>query len=123
MLSEEKFFEKAEAFNLFPTVDGNYYTYDELYNKIKEVTAPYFTKESLKEIHHSYSTNKCESLNYVVTKFLPKDKHLQGTICAKGCVYLAVAINSDGFCKTKGTSAYFKLFSTYKSPCSNTQYF
>jgi len=35
MLSEEKFFEKAEAFNLFPTVDGNYYTYDELYNKIK----------------------------------------------------------------------------------------
>ena len=35
MLSEEKFFEKAEAFNLFPTVDDNYYTYDELYNKIK----------------------------------------------------------------------------------------
>ena len=35
MLSEEKFFEKAEAFNLFPSVDGNYYTYDELYNKIK----------------------------------------------------------------------------------------
>lgn len=35
MLSEEKFFEKAEAFNLFPTVDGNYYIYDELYNKIK----------------------------------------------------------------------------------------
>ena len=35
MLSEEKFFEKAEAFNLFPTVDGNYFTYDELYNKIK----------------------------------------------------------------------------------------
>ena len=35
MLSEEKFFEKAEAFSLFPTVDGNYYTYDELYNKIK----------------------------------------------------------------------------------------
>ncbi len=35
MLSEEKFFEKAEAFNLFPTVDGSYYTYDELYNKIK----------------------------------------------------------------------------------------
>ena len=35
MLSEEKFFEKAEAFNLFPTVDGNYYTYDELHKKIK----------------------------------------------------------------------------------------
>ena len=35
MLSEEKFFEKAEAFALYPTVDGKYYTYDELYNKIK----------------------------------------------------------------------------------------
>ena len=35
MLSEEKFFEKAEAFNLFPTVDGKYYTYDELHKKIK----------------------------------------------------------------------------------------
>ena len=35
MLSEEKFFEKAETFNLYPTVDGSYYTYEELYNKIK----------------------------------------------------------------------------------------
>ena len=35
MLSEEKFFEKAEAFALYPTVDGDYYTYEELYNKIK----------------------------------------------------------------------------------------
>ncbi len=35
MLSEEKFFDKAEAFALYPTVDGTYFTYDELYNKIK----------------------------------------------------------------------------------------
>ncbi len=35
MLSEEKFFEKADAFALYPTVDGKYYTYDELYNVIK----------------------------------------------------------------------------------------
>ncbi|MBU3823027.1 molecular chaperone HtpG [Flavobacteriaceae bacterium XHP0103] len=35
MLSEEKFFEKANDFALYPTVDGTYYTYDELYNKIK----------------------------------------------------------------------------------------
>ena len=35
MLSEEKFFEKSEAFALYPTVDGTYYTYKELYNKIK----------------------------------------------------------------------------------------
>ena len=35
MLSEEKFFEKADAFALYPTVDGKFYTYDELYNSIK----------------------------------------------------------------------------------------
>ena len=35
MLSEDKFFEKAEAFALYPTVDGTYYTYEELFNKIK----------------------------------------------------------------------------------------
>jgi len=35
MLSEDKFFEKADAFALYPTVDGKYYTYDELYNAIK----------------------------------------------------------------------------------------
>ncbi|MEZ4796053.1 MAG: molecular chaperone HtpG [Flavobacteriaceae bacterium] len=35
MLSEEKFFEKADAFTLYPSVDDKYYTYEELYNKIK----------------------------------------------------------------------------------------
>jgi molecular chaperone HtpG len=35
MLSEEKFFEKSDKFTLYPTVDGKFYTYEELYNKIK----------------------------------------------------------------------------------------
>lgn len=35
MLSEEKFFEKADAFALYPSVDGKFYTYQELYDKIK----------------------------------------------------------------------------------------
>ena len=35
MLSEEKFFEKSEKFALYPTVDDKFYTYEELYNKIK----------------------------------------------------------------------------------------
>ncbi|QED37635.1 molecular chaperone HtpG [Antarcticibacterium arcticum] len=36
MLSEEKFFEKADAFALYPTVDKKYYTFKELEEKIKE---------------------------------------------------------------------------------------
>ncbi|WP_290697548.1 molecular chaperone HtpG [Lacinutrix sp.] len=35
MLSEDKFFEKADAFTLYPTVDNKYYTYEELENTIK----------------------------------------------------------------------------------------
>ncbi|NQX85990.1 MAG: molecular chaperone HtpG [Flavobacteriaceae bacterium] len=59
MLSEEKFFEKAEAFNLFPTVDGKYYTYDELYNAIKAKQTDKDDKlvilyASNKDAQHSY---------------------------------------------------------------------
>jgi molecular chaperone HtpG len=35
MLSEDKFFEKAEKFALYPTVDGNHYTFEELQEKVK----------------------------------------------------------------------------------------
>ena len=34
MLTEDKFFEKAEKFALYPTVDGTYYTFEELREKI-----------------------------------------------------------------------------------------
>lgn len=36
MLSEDKFFEKADKFALYPTVDGNYFTFAELQEKIKD---------------------------------------------------------------------------------------
>ena len=35
MLSEEKFFEKAQDFTLYPTVDGTFFTFEELKEKIK----------------------------------------------------------------------------------------
>ncbi|NVN19560.1 molecular chaperone HtpG [Muricauda sp. HICW] len=36
MLSEDKFFEKADKFALYPTIDGNFYTFEELEAKIKD---------------------------------------------------------------------------------------
>lgn len=36
MLSEDKFYDKAKAFTLYPTVDDAYYTLDELKEKIKD---------------------------------------------------------------------------------------
>jgi molecular chaperone HtpG len=35
MLSEEKFFEKAKSFALYPTVGGKFYTFEELQEKLK----------------------------------------------------------------------------------------
>lgn len=36
MLTEDKFFEKADKFALYPTTDGDYYTFEELQEKIKD---------------------------------------------------------------------------------------
>ncbi|MDT0540822.1 MULTISPECIES: molecular chaperone HtpG [Croceitalea] len=59
MLSEDKFFEKAEKFALYPTVDGSYFTFDELLAKVKdsqtdkdEKTVILYTSD--KEAQHSY---------------------------------------------------------------------
>ncbi|MBT8266751.1 MAG: molecular chaperone HtpG [Bacteroidia bacterium] len=60
MLSEEKFFEKADAFALYPSVDGTYYTYDELYNKIK---ANQTDKDDKLVI--LYASNKDEQHSYI----------------------------------------------------------
>ena len=36
MLSEDKFFEKAQKFALYPTVNNDYFTFDELKDKISK---------------------------------------------------------------------------------------
>ncbi|MFD2823255.1 molecular chaperone HtpG [Lacinutrix iliipiscaria] len=60
MLSEEKFFEKADAFALYPTVDGAYFTYEELFNKIK---AKQTDKDDKLVI--LYASNKDEQHSYI----------------------------------------------------------
>ena len=59
MLSEEKFFEKADKFALYPTVDGAFYTLEELQEKIKDLQTDKDDKlvvlyASDKEAQHSY---------------------------------------------------------------------
>ena len=60
MLSEDKFFEKADAFALYPTVDGAHYTYEELFNKIK---ANQTDKDDKLVI--LYASNKDEQHSYI----------------------------------------------------------
>ena len=62
MLSEDKFFEKSEKFALYPSVDEKFYTYEELYNKIKAKQTDKDDKliilyASDKEAQHSYIEN------------------------------------------------------------------
>ncbi|WP_103864561.1 molecular chaperone HtpG [Aquimarina sp. I32.4] len=59
MLSEDKFFEKADKFALYPTVDGSYFTFEELQAKIKDTQTDKDDKlvilyASDKDEQHSY---------------------------------------------------------------------
>lgn len=70
MLSEDKFFEKADTFALYPTVDGKYYTYDEMYNAIKAKQTDKDDKliilyASNQEAQHSY-IEAAKAKNYEV---------------------------------------------------------
>ena len=60
MLSEEKFFEKAQAFALYPTVDDTYFTIEELKEKIK----PLQTDKDDKLVV-LYASNKDEQHAYI----------------------------------------------------------
>tara|TARA_R110002051_G_scaffold157113_2_gene228712 strand:- start:5768 stop:7657 length:1890 start_codon:yes stop_codon:yes gene_type:complete len=59
MLSEDKFFEKADKFALYPTVDGKFFTFEELQEKLKVNQTDKDNKlvilyASDKEAQHSY---------------------------------------------------------------------
>ncbi|MEL6975821.1 MAG: molecular chaperone HtpG [Bacteroidota bacterium] len=60
MLSEDKFFEKAEKFALYPTVDGKYFTYDELV----EATKAAQTDKDDKQVF-LYASNLEEQHSYI----------------------------------------------------------
>lgn len=60
MLTEEKFFEKAQAFALYPTVDDTYFTFEEFEEKIKEKQTD---KDGNKVI--LYASNKDAQHSYI----------------------------------------------------------
>ena len=66
MLSEDKFYEKADKFALYPTVDDTYFTFEELQEKIKDAQ----TDKDGKLIV-LYASNKDEQHSYITTA---KDK-------------------------------------------------
>ncbi len=69
MLTEDKFFEKAEKFNLYPTVDGAFYTYEELVEKVKDNQTDKDDKLVI-----LYASNKDEQHSYIQAA---KDKNYE----------------------------------------------
>ena len=66
MLTEDKFFDKAQDFMLYPTVDGNYHTFAELKEKLAAVQTDKDDKLVL-----LYASNKEEQHSYIAAA---KDK-------------------------------------------------
>ncbi len=60
MLSEPKFFEKAQKFALYPTVDGSYFTFEELIEKTKAAQT-----DKDKNLVLLYATNEKEQHSYI----------------------------------------------------------
>ena len=62
MISEEKFYEKAEKFALLKNVEGKYFTFDEYKNHIEKTQ-----KDKDKKLVYLYATNKDEQYPYIET--------------------------------------------------------
>lgn len=60
MLSDEKFYEKAEKFALLKNVDGNYFTFEEYKNAVTETQ-----KDKNGDLIYLYSTNRDEQYSYI----------------------------------------------------------
>ncbi|AXG70188.1 chaperone protein HtpG [Kordia sp. SMS9] len=60
MLSEEKFFDKADKFALYPTVDGTYHTFEELHEKVKDTQTDKDDKTII-----LYASNKDQQHSYI----------------------------------------------------------
>ena len=70
---------------------------DVLYQQLREIWDVYCTDVALKDVHHCWHTNKCESMNQFITKFIHKNTHLCRTIVGKARTYVAVSIDSIGY--------------------------
>jgi hypothetical protein len=69
----------------------------ELFDQIHAIWETYCTDKALREVHHKWHTNKCESMNQFITKFIRKSIHLCKTIVARARTYLAVSLDSIGY--------------------------
>jgi hypothetical protein len=73
--------------------------HEKLYEQMAAIHNTYTDVWNLREIYHEFHSNKCESLNGFITKFLPKHKHYCRTIVNRARTYVAIGIDSVGYAK------------------------
>ena len=100
MLSEPKFYEKAGAFTLYPTVDGTYFTLEELKEKVKDAQTDKDGKlvilyASNKEAQHSYIQTAKEKGYEVLVLDSPIISHLIQKLEADNQNLTFVRVDSD----------------------------
>jgi hypothetical protein len=71
-----------------------------LYSQIRTIHDKFCTDDWLKDLWHDVHSNKCESLNGFLTKFLPKKKYFCRSMAISGRTHLAITIDSIGYEKT-----------------------
>jgi molecular chaperone HtpG len=100
MLTEDKFFDKAQEFALYPTVDGTYFTFEELSEKIKDTQTDKDDKlvilyASNKEEQHSYIDSAREKGYEVLLLDSPIISHLMQKMESKKENISFVRVDSD----------------------------
>jgi hypothetical protein len=69
----------------------------DLYLQLKEHHDKFTSEKALREMYHEFHSNKCESLNGNITKYVPKNKHYCQTLSNKGRTNTAVGVDSVGY--------------------------
>jgi len=100
MLSEPKFYEKSSAFVLYPTVDGKYFTLDELKEKLKENQTDKDGKlvvlyASNKDAQHSYIASAKDKGYEVLLLDSPIISHLIQKLESDNSDLTFVRVDSD----------------------------
>lgn len=100
MLTEEKFYEKANSFVLYPTTDGEFFTFDELKEKIKDShtdkdgkTIVLYT--SNKDEQHSYIASAKDKNYKVIVLDSPLAAHLIQKLEADNQGYIFARVDAD----------------------------